>query len=123
MAPYAFVPYPSWRVHATLPAIIVNSPEEDAEKASQGYGHPGQQALAPPSEPPPSHVEPSLADLLYRTPAKDIVDFIDGFIKEGGSEHLDTLRQLEMANPLYEGGRKSVLKAIEARGVIAPVTN
>lgn len=66
---------------------------------------PGETAL----DPPPFSPE---AEALYATPGGDAAADI---LASDDVEALELTREMELANPKYEGGRKTVLRAIEQR--------
>lgn len=102
-------PYPSWRSHATLPALIVQTPEDDAEKAALGYYKPGESA-APVAD--DSTGTQDVAKVLYQTPVKDMEAFAAQITS---ADELEALKALESDNPTYKGGRRMVIVALDAR--------
>lgn len=102
---YVYHPYPAWRTHPTLGSVIVNSPEEDAAVAAQGYRKRSDTSESP------VDVMDALRDALYATTVKDI----ESFVADVDVEALESLRELERRNPRMPGGRQGVFKAIDAR--------
>jgi hypothetical protein len=111
--------YPSWRYHRTENARIVKSPDEDRklgddwadvpfdgnEPVAQQVG-PDSRPLALSSEEEKLHAELHAASVAQIDQAIAELDDV---------EELERLRARERRNPKNTGGRKGVLKAIDAR--------
>lgn len=114
--------YPCWRYHATRDAVLVRT---RADYDALGPGWADTPAAFPPApvvpvdsvDPPAAHETPlptteEIAADLYRLKADKVVAAIN---RATCVDILERTRQVEAVHPEHKGGRKSVLRALEAR--------
>jgi len=113
--------YPGWRHHVSGKSQIVNSPEEDEALGAGWYRDAGDAKAAANGQAPAAETskndetdatEDEVPVSLYDTPAAKVVELLPTI---ADAAHLRELNDVELANPKYPGGRKSVLEAIRAR--------
>lgn len=107
--------YPSWRYHATHPARIVRSPDEDTALGAEWASSPallGRPVASPPSEPVTPVANDPRASELWAAQVSTVV----ARVREAtDAVTLADVRAMEVLNPKVKGGRRTVMQAIDAR--------
>lgn len=103
---YVYQPYPKWIFHVSGASKLVRGPEQHAEYSSDEWKEEPWSA-APDLASKTAPAEGTFCDLSAKD-AQALIDAADLDIAKGFLE-------AELANPNKEGGRKGVLKAIQAR--------
>lgn len=114
---YEHQAFPSWRYHATLAPTLVHTPEEATALGPGWFDSPAATNPAPPASVVPVSAEdqpPSMDDTenFFTTKVDDLLPFIESL---DDMETIARLRESELANPKYRGGRPRVIRALEAR--------
>lgn len=104
--PYVYQPYPKTIFHVDGRSKVVKDPDQHAEHSDDEWKEEPWSA-APDLASKSAPVEGSFCDLSAKD-AQALIDASDLAIAKG-------LLDAELANPNKEGGRKGVLKAIQAR--------
>jgi hypothetical protein len=102
--------YPSWRYHKTEPPVLCEGPEQDAQLGDEWSDEDIREFGAPQADAPaeaPADEGGSMHDLSAKDAAALAADADLATAK--------ALLETEQANPNKEGGRPSVIKAIEKR--------